>query len=1040
MVKWLSSLIDSNEKELKRLQPLVGAINSLEPDFEKLSDAQLRAKTDEFKARLKDGESQDEILPEAYAAVREAAKRTIKQRHFDVQLIGGIILHQGKIAEMKTGEGKTLVATLPLYLNALTGQGCHLVTVNDYLAKRDCHWMGPIYHALGVSVACINAQQAAGQAAPSYIYDASYESEDQKWKFLRPITRRQAYEADITYGTNNEFGFDYLRDNMVWDLSQCVQRPLSYSIVDEVDNILIDEARTPLIISGAAEEATQKYYAFAQLASRLDKDADYAIEERTRAVHLTEMGMTKMEKMLKHEGLLKAPDLYDPSNYFLTQYMDSALKAHALFKRDKDYVVKDGQVIIVDEFTGRLMFGRRYSEGLHQAIEAKERVKIQRESVTMATITFQNYFRMYQKLAGMTGTAATEAEEFHKIYNLEVVVIPTNKPLIRTEYPDQIYKDEKSKFAAVAREIKELYEQKRPVLIGTTSIEKSELLSDLLKKNGIPHQVLNAKHHEKEADIIAQAGQPGAVTVATNMAGRGVDIILGGTAPGYEPYEDLREYILKETRAFVGDGLAFLNDQKEDMGWSDAYRQRLADEEKGIRQIQEQLAPLITRYYEEFGQEDEVAEGGTEREFELKKIQQMEETLRQSVEDYLREYEGWAQEVEERLKRKGGEVQNLGRDALWQKIKGLLSRRTQREPKQSTDLILKKILGARTQSKEWRPRNRKVVELGGLHIVGTEHHEARRIDNQLRGRAGRQGDPGSSRFYASMEDEIVRRFGGDRVKGIMQWAGMDENTPIEHSFATKAMTNSQVQTEGYHFNIRKHLVEYDDVVNTHREVIYAERKKILSGADLKANIISMVQDEIKDLVGRHLSGPHLTSPLKGEEEGEGEREKSSLSALLEDVSTVFPLSPQFRSDGLSELSEKQITEKLTDYATELYNQREQELGPQNMRIAERLVMLRVIDRLWMEHLTAMEHLRQGIGLRAVGQEQPLVVYKREGHAYFEALLASIQHDVAHTIYHVGVSKEAPQKKKEAVPVGKRVGRNDPCPCGSGKKYKHCCGK
>jgi preprotein translocase subunit SecA len=875
MVKWLSNLIDSNEREVRHLQPLVDHINSLEPDFEKLSDAELRAKTDEFKARLKDGESLDEILPEAYAAVREAAKRTIRQRHFDVQLRGGIVLHQGKIAEMATGEGKTLVATLPLYLNALTGQGCHLVTVNDYLAKRDCHWMGPIYHALGVSVAAITAMQTPDNPFPSYIYDPDLDSGDPKWKHLHPIpyppnqpqkARRQAYEADITYGTNNEFGFDYLRDNMVWDLSQCVQRLLSYAIVDEVDNILIDEARTPLIISGAAEEATQKYYTFAQLVSRLSKDEDYTIDERTRTTNLTEIGMDKMEKMLKREGLLKAPELYDPSNYFLTQYLESALKAHALFKKDKDYMVKDGQVIIVDEFTGRLMFGRRYSEGLHQAIEAKERVKIQRESVTLATITFQNYFRMYNKLAGMTGTAATEAEEFHKIYNLEVVVIPTNKPLIRTEYPNQIYKDEKTKFAAVAREIKQFNDQRRPVLIGTTSIEKSEDLSGLLKRNGVPHKVLNAKHHEKEAEIIAQAGRLEAVTVATNMAGRGVDIILGGNPEGR------------------------------------------------------------------------------------------------------------------------GEA-------------------------------------------EWQEEHNKVVELGGLHIVGTEHHEARRIDNQLRGRAGRQGDPGSSRFYASLEDEIVRRFGGDRVKGIMQWAGMDENTPIEHSFATKAMTNSQVQTEGYHFNIRKHLVEYDDVVNKHREVIYAERKKILSGADLKANITSMVQDEIQSLVARRLSNVSY----------EREEEQSNLSGLLEDVSTIFPLPPQFRSDGLSELSAQQITEKLTDYAIELYNQREQELGPANMRIAERLVMLRVIDRLWMEHLTAMEHLREGIGLRAVGQEQPLVVYKREGHAFFEALLASIQHDVAHSIYHVGIAKEAPQKK-EAVMAGKRVGRNDPCPCGSGKKYKHCCGK
>jgi preprotein translocase subunit SecA len=876
MFKWLSNLIDSNEKELKRLQSLVDRINSLEPEFEKLTEAELRAKTDEFKARLVDGESLDEILPEAYAAVRDAAKRTIRQRHFDVQLMGGIVLHQGKIAEMKTGEGKTLVATLPLYLNALTGQGSHLVTVNDYLAKRDCHWMGPVYHALGVSVAAITAMQTPDNHLPSYIYDPDLDSGDPKWKHLHPIpyppnqpqnARRQAYGADITYGTNNEFGFDYLRDNMVWDLSQCMQRPLNYAIVDEVDNILIDEARTPLIISGAAEEATKRYYTFAQLVTRLSKDTDYTIDERKRTVNLTEIGMTKMEKMLKRDGLLKAPDLYDPSNYSVTQYLESALKAHALFKRDKDYVVKDGQVIIVDEFTGRLMFGRRYSEGLHQAIEAKERVKIQRESVTLATITFQNYFRMYQKLAGMTGTAITEAEEFHKIYELEVVIIPTNKPLIRIEHPDQIYKDEKAKFAAVAREIKQLHDHGRPVLIGTTSIEKSEYLSDLLRRNGVPHQVLNAKQHEKEAGIIAQAGRLEAVTVATNMAGRGVDIILGGNP-----------------------------------------------EERG--------------------------------------------------------------------------------------------------------------------EAEWQEEHHKVIELGGLHIVGTEHHEARRIDNQLRGRAGRQGDPGSSHFYASLEDEVIRRFGGDRVKGLIQWAGMDENTPIEHPFATKAMTNAQVQTEGHHFNIRKHLVEYDDVINKHREVIYAERKKILSGADLKANIMSMVQDEIQSLVARRLSNSSY----------EPEEAQSNLSGLLEDLSTIFPLPPQFRSNGLSELSAQQITEKLVDYAIELYNQREQELGPDNMRIAERLVMLRVIDRLWMDHLTEMEHLRQGIGLRAVGQEQPLVVYKREGHASFEALLAGIQHDVVHSIYHVGIAKESPQKKMAAVPVGKKVGRNDPCPCGSGKKYKHCCGK
>ncbi|PIW40206.1 MAG: preprotein translocase subunit SecA, partial [Chloroflexi bacterium CG15_BIG_FIL_POST_REV_8_21_14_020_46_15] len=717
MLGWLTKLIDSNEKELNRLQPLVDRTNSFESDFEKLTDAELRAKTDEFKARLKDGEGLDKLLPEAYAAVREAAKRTIKQRHFDVQLMGGIVLHQGKIAEMATGEGKTLVATLPLYLNALTGEGCHLVTVNDYLAKRDCNWMGPIYHALGVSVACINAMQSPDQPSPSFLYDPDFDSEDPKWKHLRPITRRQAYEADITYGTNNEFGFDYLRDNMVLDLSQCVQRELNYAIVDEVDSILIDEARTPLIISGAAEEATKKYYTFAQLVSRLKKDEDYTVDERTRACSLTENGTTRMEQMLRNAGLLKAPSFYDPSNYFLTRYLENALKAYVLFRRDKDYMVKDGQVIIVDEFTGRLMFGRRYSEGLHQAIEAKEGVKIQRESITLATITFQNYFRLYQKLAGMTGTAATEAEEFHKIYKLEVVVIPTNEPLIRTEHPDQIYKNEKAKFEAVAKEIEQWHKQERPVLIGTTSIEKSEHLSDLLTRKGVPHQVLNAKHHEKEAAIVAQAGRLEAVTVATNMAGRGVDIILGGNPEGRD-------------------------------------------------------------------------------------------------------------------------------------------------------------------EQEWLEEHNKVVELGGLHVIGTEHHEARRIDNQLRGRAGRQGDPGSSRFHASLEDEVVRRFGGERIGGLMHWAGLGEDKPIEHPMVSKAITNAQVQTEGYNFDIRKHLVEYDDVVNQHREVIYGERKKILSGADLKANIMSMITDEIQSLVDAHFD--HAKAELDA-------------TGLREDISTIFPSPPDIAS-------------------------------------------------------------------------------------------------------------------------------------------------
>ncbi len=867
MLKWLGSLTDSNEKELKRLHPTVAQINSLEPDFQKLSNPDLRAKTDEFKARLQDAETLDDLLPEAFAAVREAARRTIGQRHFDVQLMGGIVLHHGKIAEMKTGEGKTLVATLPLYLNALTGQGCHLVTVNDYLARRDAYWMGSIYHALGMTVASIYPQQNPDEHLPARLYDPDYfDEKDSRWPHFKAVIRRQAYQADITYGTNNEFGFDYLRDNMALDLSQHVQRPLNYAIVDEVDNILIDEARTPLIISGAAEEAAQKYQVFARLVPQLKGDEDYTTDEKERQVYLSESGMTKTESWLRRQGLLKAPSLYDPANYGLNQYLENALKAHVLFRRDRHYVVKDGQVVIVDEFTGRLMLGRRYSEGLHQAIEAKEGVKIQRESVTLATITFQNYFRLYQKLAGMTGTAATEAEEFYKIYKLDVVVIPTNKPMIRADNPDQIYKDEDSKFKAVARDIEDLHQQGRPVLIGTVSIEKSELLSDLLKRRGIPYQVLNAKHHEKEAGIIAQAGRVGAVTVATNMAGRGVDIILGGNPDGVD-------------------------------------------------------------------------------------------------------------------------------------------------------------------EQEWQEEHGKVVELGGLHVIGTERHEARRIDNQLRGRSGRQGDPGSSHFYVSLEDDVARRFGGDRVKGFMEWAGFDENTPIEHPMVSKAIENAQVKVEGYHFDIRKHLVDYDDVVNKHREVIYAERDKILSGADLKANILAMVRDESEKVVGTHCSNDLVEPDYAG---------------LVEDAATIFPLPPQLNASALSEMKPKQITESLVDYANRLYEQKETEVGSSEMRLLERLVMLRTIDSLWKDHLTEMDHLRQRAGLYAIKQVDPLVMYKKEGHALFDSLLASIQHDVAHTIYRVSLTKrEAPaqqQRQKAAVPAGKKVGRNAPCPCGSGKKYKHCCGR
>jgi len=875
MLKWLSNLGDSNEKELKRLQPPVDKINGLEAEFERLSDAELKAKTDEFKARLKAGSSLDELLPEAFTAVREAAKRTIGQRHFDVQLMGGVVLHQGKIAEMKTGEGKTLVATLPLYLNSLTGQGCHLATVNDYLARRDPYWMGPVFHALGISVASIYPQQTPEEHAPARLYDPTFDSGDQRWRHFRTVSRREAYEADITYGTSSEFGFDYLRDNMVIELSQCVQRLLNYAIVDEVDNLLIDEARTPLIISGPAAEPEQTYQIFARLVPKLQQDEDYTLDEKTRTVTLTDAGIIKTEGLLKRQGILKSPNLYDPANYSLTRYLDNALKAQVLFKRDRDYVVKDGQVIIVDEFTGRLMLGRRYSEGLHQAIEAREGVKVQRESRTFATITVQNYFRMYDKLAGMTGTAVTEAEEFHKIYKLEVVVVPTNEPMIRQYHPDRVYKDEPTKFRAVVREIEQLHNQGQPMLIGTVSIEKSEYLSDLLKRKGIPHQVLNAKYHEKEAGIIAQAGQPGGVTVATNMAGRGVDIILGGNP---------------------------------------------ADRDE----------------------------------------------------------------------------------------------------------------------KEWQQEHEKVIGLGGLHVIGTERHEARRIDNQLRGRSGRQGDPGSSRFYVSLDDDVVRRFGGDRIKGFMEWAGMDEDTPIENKLVNRSIENAQVKVEGYHFDIRKHLVEYDDVVNKQRELIYAERRKILGDADLKANILSMIGEEIKGIVATH------TDNRYGEWDADG---------LRTDIATIFPLPPAFNTSVLSQMKPKEIEGKLIEQAGTLYEEKEKELGADNMRVLERLVMLRTMDNLWIEHLTAMENMRQGIGYQSLRQVRPVDAYKIEGGKSFQKLLDTIKEDVARAIYHVGIArKEAPtpvaqlvrsgggSRKQRAKVGGKKVGRNDPCPCGSGKKYKHCCGR
>ncbi len=901
MLKWVSKIIggDSSEREVKKLESTIQEVNSLEPEFKELSDEELRDKTTEFQGRYLTGEDLNSLLPEAFAAVREASRRTIGLRHYDVQLIGGAVLHQGKIAEMRTGEGKTLVATLPLYLNALTGKGVHLVTVNDYLAKRDAQWMGPIYELLGLSLGVIQHESA-------FVFDRTHLGSDPRMRYLRPVPRKEAYRADITYGTNNEFGFDYLRDNMVFDISQCVQREMNYAIVDEVDNILIDEARTPLIISGQAEESTKYYYLFAKLVPRLTREVDYKIDEKLRVVTLTDVGIAKMEKMVGVQNL------YDPANYELTHYLEQALKAEFIFKRDRDYVlVKNGQVItshasdaevvIVDEFTGRLMFGRRYSEGLHQAIEAKENVKIQRESQTLATITFQNYFRMYTKLAGMTGTASTEQEEFHKIYNLDVITIPTHRPMIRKDQPDLVYKGEEAKFRAVVNEIAELHKTGRPVLVGTVSIEKSEHLSSLLERRGVTHQVLNAKYHEKEAAIIAQAGRPKAVTIATNMAGRGVDILLGGNPSGL-------------------------------------------------------------------------------------------------VDEFLRK---------------------LGLDI------------TTATPDQAEE--------ARRQAEELCKRDHdEVCEMGGLHIIGTERHEARRIDNQLRGRAGRQGDPGSSRFYVSLNDDLMRRFGGSSVAGIMDRLGIEDDVPIEHSLVSKSIENSQTKVEGYNFDIRKHVVQYDDVMNKQREVIYAERRKVLTRDDLKSVILEMTQKEIAAIVAAYTAAEHS--------------DDWDIESLLMAYKTMVPntLTPA----DISGMSAEEVAENLQSLAEHVYDQKEQELGSDLTRRLEKIIMLRVMDRLWIDHLTALDELREGIGLRAYGQKDPLVEFKTEAYNMFQALLDNIQRGITHEFYYTTIQVEQPkaprqmftnrdeqeQRSREPARVGAKVGRNDPCPCGSGKKYKKCHGK
>ena len=927
-----------NERELRRLAPLVQKINTFEAKISSMTDRELRAKTDVFrkniaeKSREIEGEIAsltesfcatsspeekvkirqkikwtrdtvfEEVLPEAFAVVREAGKRTIGMRHFDVQLAGGIVLHEGKIAEMATGEGKTLVATLPVYLNALLGKGVHVVTVNDYLARRDREWMGPLYEFLGLSVGVIQHD-------------------------MPPPARQAAYGCDVTYGTNNEYGFDYLRDNMVLDKAERVQRDLHYAIVDEVDSILIDEARTPLIISGPAEESTEKYYQIDRIIPRLKKEADFQVDEKHQTANLTEDGVRQVEQLLGVENL------YENVHMELVHHVNQALRAHTLFKRDVDYVVKDNEVIIVDEFTGRLMPGRRWSDGLHQAIEAKEGVKIERENQTLATVTFQNYFRMYEKLAGMTGTAATEAAEFDHIYKLDVVVVPTNRPLIRTNYPDVIYKTEKEKFLAVVEEIAELYEKGRPVLVGTISIDKSELLSDLLRKRKIPHEVLNAKYHEMEARIVAQAGRKQAVTIATNMAGRGTDILLGGNVH------------------FLAQGLI---QKREGEGHP------VSEEEK--------------------------------------------ETL-------------------------------------------LLQKR-----------------------KEVEAEHQEVVGLGGLHIIGTERHEARRIDNQLRGRSGRQGDPGSSRFYLSLEDDLMRIFASDRIAKLMDFFKWEENTPIEHPMVSKSIEIAQKRVETHHFEIRKQLLNFDNVMNRQREVIYEERRELIEGENLKEHILEMVGDVLSEQVNQFLN--EAQRPEEWDLEGlcEWGRSKWGVDILTKDL----------EGEGREE-----AREKLLERFKRLYEAKEKALGIEQMRRHERKILLHVVDSKWKDHLYIMDGLREGIGLRAYGQRDPLIEYQHEAFALFQEMIRRIKEDSLEYILKfrtagmervVSVFESLPQefihpevaRFSGKMPVGEdaglplehpfahrstpssespepyrretpKVGRNDPCPCGSGKKYKKCHG-
>ena len=918
-----------HDRDIKRLRPRVAAIGALEAEHQPVPDAELRRRADQIRERLAGGAELDESLEAVFALVREAGRRRLGMRHFDVQLMGGMVLHAGKIAEMATGEGKTLVATLPAVLNGLTGRGVHVVTVNDYLARRDATWMGPLYHLLGLSVSVI-------QHEASFLYDPDFISGDPRLAQLRPCSRREAYLADITYGTNNEFGFDYLRDNMRFSLEELSQRELNYAIVDEVDSILIDEARTPLIISGPAEESTDLYYKVDKLIPRLTRAAtitegklheieeartgDYIVDEKAKTVTLTEAGIAHCEQ------LLGVTNLYDPSQIDTLHHIHQALRAHALYRRDVDYMLKDGQVVIVDEFTGRLMPGRRWSDGLHQAVEAKEGVRIERENQTLATITFQNYFRMYAKLAGMTGTADTEAAEFAKIYKLDVTVIPTNRALIRTNHTDVVYKTEREKFEAAVAEIKGLREQGRPVLIGTVSIEKSERLSKLLKKHGVPdHQVLNAKYHEREAEIVAQAGRVGAVTIATNMAGRGTDILLGGNP------------------------------------------------------------------------------------------------------DFL---------ARELLRRRGVDPQAAGEEER---------RRALDEARGITDA-----------------EHRQVVALGGLHILGTERHESRRVDNQLRGRSGRQGDPGSSRFYLSLEDDLLRIFGSQRIQTLMGRLGMEEGEPIEHRLVTRAVQTAQKRVEAHHFEIRKHLLEYDDVMNKQREVIYGMRRQILDGASQAGTVREWMEDLLDGIVDLYAAP-------------DAHPEDWDLAGLAEALGRQFDVKVPAAVAAHEVASRDALREALGEAVETRYGAREAELGSEVLRHLERWIMLQIIDTQWKDHLLSMDHLKEGIGLRGYGQRDPLTEYKREAFDLFQDMVERVKGAVVELLLRMQIAREAGPEAPVARPAARRAapapsttvlshrpaergpepgrgsapaaraaaasgktGRNDACPCGSGKKYKKCC--